>query len=727
MIRFFTPLEKIIVSLLIVIIGATSTYLYFRYIRDNSELIATEGGIYTEGVVGRPQFLNPVLLLGSTDKDISRLIFSGLTRYNPHTGLIEDDIATSEKSKDNLSYTFRILSDATWHDGTPVTADDVVYTYESVIKNPSFRNVGLRQTFSDVKVEKIDDRTVRFRLSTPYSFFLSNVTVGLLPRHLLEMIPVENFEKTEFNQAPVGTGPYRFSSWTVSNDTHEVTLKRNSSYYGALPKVQTIIFRAFSDHQSLLLAENTLTGFRLNTDQIPKKMLADVGRFTPFDYRLPQYSALFLNTDSDMLSNKKVRFALLLATNKDRIQEIVSNAEVVDTPILESKADLDIEFSLERSMGAFFDTEWNLPGKVKAKNEESLKKESDGSGGPVNMSLIDDAAQLEFEIMALQDSWLSLSVDNVPQASFLLKKSQTKTYTVKNSLTFQTIGNAAGLSVKVNTLPLKSLGGEGVVIRGLVLSRDTLEKYIDDTTLVLPTPDVQETMTEPTDSSGMIVPEPEVLDPLEVYEEIAPKPLAPSVADELEKVRINGEGKRLVLRLVTAQEPVVFLQVAEEIKKQWLEAGAKVVIETYPLADLQEKITKRDYDILLFGQNLGYNLDAFPFWHSSQTVEGLNLSNYRSLEADNLLVSIRNTFDERSKQELLDKLKKVVAEDTPAVFLYNPTHYYMIDRSVKNVQLGRLSYHSDRFTDLGNWYLREDYRLKEAFTFSGLMRWIFTY
>src|SRR5690606_8840475 len=117
----------------------------------------------------------------------------------------------------------------------------------------------------------------------------------------------------------------------------------------------------------------------------------------------------------------------------------------------------------------------------------------------------------------------------------------------------------------------------------------------------------------------------------------------------------------------------------------------------------------------------------FPFWHSSQAENGLNLSVYRSLEADNLLVSIRNTFDERTKQELLDKLKKVIAEDTPAVFLYNPTHFYMIDKSVKNIQLGKLSSHSDRFTDLSNWYLKEDYRLKEAFSVSGLLRWIFSF
>src|SRR5690606_1461524 len=171
MIRFFSPLEKILVSVLVLIIASTSVYLYFRFIRENSELIATDGGIYTEGVVGRPQFIDPALLVGNpVDRDLSQLIFSGLTRYNPHTGLIEDDIATSEKSKDNLTYTFTLLADAKWHDGQPVTSDDVVFTYQTVLKGESFKNTGLKQTFADVKVEKVDDRVVRFKLAAPYSF-----------------------------------------------------------------------------------------------------------------------------------------------------------------------------------------------------------------------------------------------------------------------------------------------------------------------------------------------------------------------------------------------------------------------------------------------------------------------------------------------------------------------------------------------------------------------------
>lgn len=701
MLRFFSTLEKTIVLLLVLVMIFTGTYLYRRFIRDHSVLLPSQGGIFTEGVIGRPTVLNPALLSGSpVDRDISALIFSGLTRYNPSTGLIEDDLATSEKSKDNLTYTFTILSDALWHDGKPVTSDDVLFTYQTLLQSPLFPSPVLRQMFSDVSIEKVSPRVVTFRLKRPYSFFLANVTLGLLPSHLLKSIAPQDVSSSDFNQRPVGSGPYQFVNWSASNEIHEITLKRFDEYYGISPKIQTIIFRAFPDQKSLLLSENTLSGFRLQHGERP----GDTGRFSLFSYSLPQYTALFLNTDSDILINKKTRLGLLLATNKQEILSQVSGAKLVESPILESQSMDDSSYDLTRSQGALFDAQWFYPNKLK--EIEAKRKESEKKPEPSPPAVLSSDAY-QYLLTALSDSWMTIAVDGMERNSFLLKKGEQKKLIAKKSLLFSTIGNAGGIEVSVNSVILKPFGRLGEVVKNVLLDVESLPKYL----------------TAPLKASQpAALPAPSVPEP---SPEASPAPSLSS--DELDKIRVNLNGKRLILRLITAQEPPIYLKIAEAVQRQWLEVGAKIVIETYPLDDLQEKIASRDYDILLFGQNLGYNLDAFPFWHSSQAGSGLNLSNYRSLEADNLLVDIRKTFDERTKQDILLKLRKTIALDSPAIFLFNPPQSYSVDSSFKNVKLQHLSNHSDRLLDLLSWYQKEQYQLKSDITFRQIVRWIFTF
>jgi ABC-type transport system substrate-binding protein len=711
MLRFFTALEKVLVVFLILVMVITGTHLYFRFIREHSELSPTDGGIVTEGMIGKPMLLNPLLLMGNpVDRDIAELLFSGLTRYNPHTGQIEDDLATSEKSKDNLTYTFTIVPDATWHDGEPVTADDVIFTYRNLIQNPAFENTALRQTFADVKIEKIGPRTVQFRLNEPYSFFLTNVTVGIVPRHLLDTIPVENLRQADFHHNPIGSGPYQFASWNVVNDTHEITLKRFDAYYSSLPKVQNLIFRVFPNQDALLLAENSLTSFRLSSGDKPDDAVSENSRFRAYPYRPPQYSALFLNTDTDILANKKTRFGLLLATNKEEFLTILPDSKIVDTPILESTLDIDVEFNLERARGALFDAGWYLPEKLekerKERKEGKERRESKDSRDVRDYRDLKDAAELSFELVGTEDSWISVSLDKRAITSELIKKGAQKSFVAKDSLTFTTIGNAGGISMTVNGWPLKSLGKSGEVLRNLALTRKTLETWIDSS-FVPPPPPAPSPPNEPHEPHELNEPSP--------------------ASSDLQKIRISKDGKRLVFRLITAQEPAMFLSMAELVKKQWLLAGVNVVIESYAADDLQEKIAKRDYDVLLFGQNLGYNLDAYPFWHSSQAERGLNLSRYRSLEADNLLVDIRKTFDERTKQNILQRLEKVIAADTPAIFLTSPTQYYFVDRSVKNVELKALASNSDRLTDLQSWYVKEEYQLRDSVSVGAVMKWLFSW
>ncbi len=708
--RFFSTIEKVLIVVLSLVVIGTGYSLSGRFIRDHSELIPSDGGIFTEGLIGRPLALNPVLLTTNTvDRDLAQLLFSGLTRYNPHTGRIEDDLATSEKSKDNLSYTFTIVPDALWHDGERVTADDVIFTYRDMIQQKNFPNYALHQMFSDIRVEKITERVVRFRLSEPSSFFLANLTIGLLPKHLLSSVAPTDLPLAPFNQSPTGTGPFSFVSWSMNGETHEMNLRRFDHSYGILPKIQTIIFRIFPAQDSLLLSENTLTGFRLNSGDDPEKILGSSTRFRILPYRLPQYSALFLNTGSDILANLKVRAALQLATNKKKILALQPGAVDVESPVLESKTEGELATDLTRAQGALFDSQWYLPEKFEEMAKKNQAKESEkriAEEKKIEVKIYEKVVErFSVELRGEADTWMSYVLDKDPKVSVLLKKGDSKKLSVKKSVLLTTVGNAGGLMILINGQEQKKIGGSGEVAKNFLID-DTMVPKVTVEKAPLPTPERDPPAQAPKTAL--------TLEPT-------------SSTNELKKIRINSSGKRLVLKLITAQETPVFLRIAEEVASQWLEVGVKVVIETYPLPSLQEKMKARDYDILLFGQNLGVNLDAYPFWHSSQSGTGLNLSDYRSLLADNLLIDIRKTFDDRTRQDLLEKLRKVIASDAPAIFLSNPTQYYALDSSVHNVKLQALSSHSDRLTDLLYWYLKEEYRLKPGLSISEVLRWLFSW
>lgn len=199
MFRHVPLTEKVLVFFLLIVIVVFSSKVYAGFHDENAYAVPADGGVYTEGLVGKITNLNPLLARSAADRDISRLIFSGLTRYNPSTGEIEEDLATYTLSSDKRVYSFILRDNLFWHDGEPLTVDDVIYTYKIVLQNPYFHNRFLQEAFRDIEIERISDKELRFSLATPYAFFLANVTTGILPKHILNLVPIEDLPTSDFN------------------------------------------------------------------------------------------------------------------------------------------------------------------------------------------------------------------------------------------------------------------------------------------------------------------------------------------------------------------------------------------------------------------------------------------------------------------------------------------------------------------------------------------------
>ncbi len=312
--------EKILaVGLSIILIGSL-IQLFNKGIRFP---VFSEKGVYAEGFVGHIRAINPAFIdFSDADRDVSRLVFSGLIKYDPVQKNFLPDLAEKwNVSKNGLIYTFTLRKNALWHDGQPLTANDIVFTFQNVFQHPAFRNPILRNSFEGIEVKKLDDYTVSFTLTKQNSYFIANLLVGILPKHILENADISSLDKSQFSKKyPIGSGPYKITSLKLDNDGDIVDLEAFSEYYGEKPAMKLIRLFTFPDEKSLLKDKGALHAIsKLNATQIFSE-----SNFSTYNYSLNQFTALHFNTENQFLKEKKVRQALAQALNK---QELIMEGE----------------------------------------------------------------------------------------------------------------------------------------------------------------------------------------------------------------------------------------------------------------------------------------------------------------------------------------------------------------------------------------------------------------
>ena len=215
-----------------------------------------QGGVYTEAAVGSPRAINPLLSFSSDlDRDLTGLIFQGLVTLNERGEPIPDLAESWEISPDEKDITFKLRRGVRWHDGAPFSAADVVFTV-GVLQSDAFAESGqpastfLSQLWRNVTVEQIDPYTVRFRLQQPLASFLAETTIGILPSHLWNSVPIGDLAQSLLNLQPVGTGPWRLASLSAQT----ARLEPNPYAAGPEPFLEAIEFRFFPDYASAFAA-----------------------------------------------------------------------------------------------------------------------------------------------------------------------------------------------------------------------------------------------------------------------------------------------------------------------------------------------------------------------------------------------------------------------------------------------------------------------------------------
>lgn len=278
------------------------------------------GGQYTEGLLGTPRFINPLLASSPVDRDLTILLYSGLLRSAGEGGFIPDLAQSYTVSSDGLTYAFTLKSDLVWHDGEPVTTDDVIFTVTKA-KEPALRSPR-RASWEGVEVEKVDDRRLIFKLKQPYTFFLENMTLGIMPAHRWERITTEIFPFTDLNREPIGTGPYRIAAIKRDRDNLPTTYILTPFHHFALgePKINKIVIRFYGSEDALLSAyrRGEIEAMNAISPFVARTLEAAGARV--LTATLPRVFGIFFNQNQQKLfTRSEVRAALAAAIDRERI------------------------------------------------------------------------------------------------------------------------------------------------------------------------------------------------------------------------------------------------------------------------------------------------------------------------------------------------------------------------------------------------------------------------
>lgn len=276
------------------------------------------------GLSAGPKSLGPT----ATDNDacVSYRVFSSLTQADKNFGAAPDLAQTWEVSDDYLTYTFHLNPAAKFHDGTPVTSEDVKFSMLEV--NATLVHVSNRGLIPSIaSIDTPDDHTVVFRLSQPYPEFL-NPYYGVGPRCSYIMKKAD-WEGTDYftnpnNLEPIGSGPYKFVEWVKGS---HIILERWEDYWGEKPAIEKIVYRIINDPTAMTLAfENG------EVDWIPYTVVAsEVDRLNSLPGKAVAFHGvpcgdsigLRFNLRKEMFQDITVRRAFAYAINRERIPELV--------------------------------------------------------------------------------------------------------------------------------------------------------------------------------------------------------------------------------------------------------------------------------------------------------------------------------------------------------------------------------------------------------------------
>lgn len=373
------------------------------------------------------QNLNPTLIQDVYSGWISGFIYDSLVGGSPINGTVVPSLADYwEVAEDGLTHTFHLNQNAKFHDGTPLTAADVEFTFQSVLAEDSLsvRRGTVEAALKELIV--VDDHTVQLIAKEPSATFVDDTAgqFGILPKHIWESVPFAEFGADPGNtgQDPsrvIGSGPFKFVEW-VQND--HVTLERNADYWDPanVPVIDRYIYRVVADAatavQSVVTGENDITDIPFTQAET---LRASNPELNIVDYDTTAFNYFYTQQDearSPFFTDVTVRQALLYALDRELVAEAIYQGFAIQAN--GTQPVLSVAYAPDR-----IETIYNYdPEKAMTLLEEAGWVDSDGDGirekDGVKFSFeclySEGVATYEQQIPYMQQAWLAVGIEMIP-------------------------------------------------------------------------------------------------------------------------------------------------------------------------------------------------------------------------------------------------------------------------------------------------------------------------
>ena len=297
------------------------------------EVKPSSGGVYSEALVGTFNRLNPVLdYTNPADQDVDRLIFSSLLRFDDRGLPVNDLVESMGISQNGQNYNISLRENAIWHDGQPVTSEDVVFTVDLLRSEDLPIPEDIRELWQTVEAEALDENTLQFRLPEPFAPFLDYLTFGILPQHLLGDLSPSEIVDAQYNLQPVGSGPFSFDQFLVDGDQIiGVQLTAFEEYYLEPAFIEQFTFKYYPDPEAAISAYQS--GEVLGIGQVTNDILPQALQEPELNLhsgQIPLLSIIFLNLDNPRVpffQDVEIRRALLMGIDRQRMINLLNDGQ----------------------------------------------------------------------------------------------------------------------------------------------------------------------------------------------------------------------------------------------------------------------------------------------------------------------------------------------------------------------------------------------------------------